>query len=193
MLFYLTGEIGIGLVAGFVSFLMVAGILKWRGRVERKPLESVLKFSTFIKISLLILLLAYLEEGLFRWLLIGQASRSIGLLPAFLISVGLFALAHRPNGALHYVAWINLLLVGMELGVVYLFWGLWVAAAAHAGWNLAEWGMGFTVSGEKTRRYLPSPAIRVIPGEPFGPEAHWATTVVLALALVITQWVRLPF
>ncbi|MDA8193236.1 MAG: CPBP family intramembrane metalloprotease [Thermaerobacter sp.] len=188
-----TGEIGIGMAAGFLSFILVAGVLKAGRRVERHPLDRVLPFSSFVKLSALILFLAFLEEAFFRWGLLGQGSRLVGLIPAFFLSTGLFALSHRPNGRLHYVAWLNLLLVGMELGLIYLWWGLWVAAAAHAGWNLAEWGLGFTVSGEKTRKYLPSPALRVVPGEPFGPEAHWATTLVVALALAVTQWIHLPF
>lgn len=186
---HFTGELGLGLVGGFFSFLVVAGMLSVGKRVERRPLEHPpLPLGRFLGVAVLILVMAVLEEGVFRWFMIGQGSRWVGLVPAFLASMALFALAHRPNGPLHYGAVLNLLLVGMVLGWVYWWWGIWVAAAAHAGWNLAEWGLGYTVSGEKTRQYLPSPAVRVIPGEPFGPEAHWSTTVVLllvAMALVV--------
>jgi len=121
----------------------------------------------------------------FRWLVIGQLSHVVGLVPAFLVSVVAFTLAHRTNGRLTYGATLNLALVSVVLGFIYLRWGVYVAAAAHGGWNLAEWGMGYTVSGEKNRQLLPSPARREIKGEPYGPEAHWSATIVLLTVLVV--------
>lgn len=174
-------EIGLGFAAGFASFLAVAAILGLTHQVEQKTPDRTMPFGLFLGLIVLIMFMAFVEEGIFRWLLVGVASRWVGFLPALTGSSILFTIAHRPNGALSFRAILNLMLVGVILGVVFWWWGFWVAVAAHAGWNLAEWGLGYTVSGEKTRNVLPSPAIRIIAGEPFGPEAHWAATVVLFL------------
>lgn len=180
--------IGLGLAGGFVSFLAVAAILSLTHQVDQKMPDQTLQTGQFLGLLVLISVMAFIEEGIFRWLLLGVTSRWVGFLPAWLGSSAIFTVAHRPNGPLKYGTVLNLILVGLILGMIFWWWGIWVAAAAHAGWNLAEWGLGYTVSGEKTRQVLRSPTIRVIRGEPFGPEAHWATTVVLfVVATILTR------
>ncbi|NMP23454.1 CPBP family intramembrane glutamic endopeptidase [Sulfobacillus harzensis] len=181
----LENAMGLALAAGFFSFVAVAVILRQLGRVESVHQEERLGGLAFLGIAVLLLAMAFVEEGLFRWLIIGQGSRFIGLVPAFLVSVVLFTIAHRPNGRLSFGAVLNLLVVSVILGFVFLRWGLWVAAAAHAGWNLAEWGLGFTVSGERNRKLLPSPRHREVKGEPYGPEGHWSASLVLMVVLVL--------
>jgi len=187
-----SGTMSIGLAGGFFAFLLVAGLLHITRRVERRPVEKPLAGRTFLGVSALLLVLAFVEEAIFRWFLIGWLSRWIGLVPAFIVSAIFFTASHRSNGPLNFGAIINLLLVSFILGLVFLHWGIWVASAAHAGWNLAEWGLGYTVSGEKTRRVIPSPAVRIIPGEPYGPEADWTATVVLAGILGVLLWIYHP-
>lgn len=170
---------------GFFAFVLVSGILTATRQVERRPLGTRLGGARFFGIALMFLPMALVEEALFRWLMIGQLQRIVGLIPAFLVSMGLFVLAHRPNGRLSFLAVLNLAVVGAVLGLTYLQWGLLVATAGHAGWNLAEWGLGYAVSGEKTRAVLPAPAYRIVKGEPFGPEGHWSATVVLLAVLFV--------
>lgn len=178
-------ELALALAGGFFAFVLVSMILTMTRQVVREPTEKSLGAMRFMGLAILLLVYALIEELLFRWLLIGQLGRVIGVIPAFLISIIVFGLAHRANGKLNYGAYLNLGLVGVILGLVFLHWGVFVAAAAHAGWNLAEWGLGYTVSGEKNRRMLPSPAKREIRGEPYGPEAHWSATVVMLMVLLI--------
>lgn len=185
-----SGEFGIGVAGGFGAFLLVSAILFLVRQVERQPISQPMRFSRFIVTVFLLMIFATIEEWIFRWLFLGQGSHLIGLIPAFVLSMGLFLIAHRPNGKLNYGASLNLLLVGLVLGLVFWRWGIWVAAAAHFGWNLAEWGLGFAVSGEKTRQHLPSPAVRVVVNEPYGPEAHWAATIVLSLTATLILWIR---
>ncbi len=177
--------VAVALAAGFFAFVAVSLLLRWTGQVESQPIERRLTGPRFVFIALAFLPMALIEEFIFRWLLIGQLSRLTTLIPAFVISVVLFILAHRPNARLHYLTVLNLAAVSVLFGLVYLRWGLWTVTAAHAGWNLAEWGLGYAVSGPKTRALLPSPAHRDVKGEPFGPEGHWAATVVLLAVLAI--------
>lgn len=180
-----TGEIGLGLVGGFMSFLAVALLLAWFHQVERKPVKRTMPFGRFVLIAALLAPMALVEEVIFRWGIFGQGQHWIGVIPAFILAIALFWLAHVPNGRMNFEATFNLILVGLILGMVYWFWGLWIVSAAHYGWNLAEWGLGYTVSGEKTRQYLPAPAIRIVRTQPYGPEAHWVATIVLACVLVL--------
>lgn len=177
--------LGVALAGGFFSFLAVSLILSVLKQVTVVPQEKRLSGLRFFGTAILLLPMALIEEGLFRWLIIGQGSRLVGMVPAFLVSVVLFTWAHRANGRMTFGAIFNLLVVSVILGFVYLRWGLWVAAAAHAGWNLAEWGLGYNVSGEKNRRYLPAPSHREVKDEPFGPEAHWSASLVLLVVLGI--------
>lgn len=177
--------VALSLAGGFFSFVVVSVILTRLHLVTTLPPTRPLSPTRFIGVALAFLPMALLEEFLFRWVLIGQLDRWIGLVPAFLLSIVAFAAVHRPNGKLGFVAVLNLAIVGAILGVVYLHWGLWVVTAAHAGWNLAQWGLGYAVSGQKTRALLPSPIIREVKDEPFGPEGHWSATVVMLVALAI--------
>lgn len=181
----LENVMAVALAAGFFSFVAVSLILRLtRQVVVIKPDKRMNGFG-FLGIALVILPMAAIEELLFRWLAIGQLGRLIGLVPAFLVSMILFAFAHRGNGRMNFGAIFNLLVVSAVLGMVYLNWGVWVAAAAHAGWNLAEWGLGYNVSGEKNRRFLPAPIHREVKGEPFGPEAHWSASLVLLTVMLV--------
>ncbi|MCY0878758.1 MAG: CPBP family intramembrane metalloprotease [Firmicutes bacterium] len=173
----------LALGVGFFSFVAVSLILTLAGQVDQRPQSMRVGAARFWLTALLFFPMAFVEEALFRWFLLGELRWVIGVIPAFLLSMGLFILAHRPNERLRFMAVLNLAIVGAILGFVFLRWGLWVATAGHAGWNLAEWGMGYAVSGEKTRALLPAPRYRVVKGEPFGPEGHWSATVVLLAVL----------
>ncbi|MCY0899238.1 MAG: CPBP family intramembrane metalloprotease [Firmicutes bacterium] len=170
---------------GFFAFMLVSLILTTTHQVEQRPAAQRVGGARFWMTAFLFLPMAFVEEAIFRWFFIGELRWVIGLIPAFLLSMGLFILAHRPNERLRFMAVLNLAIVGAILGFVFLRWGIWVATAGHAGWNLAEWGMGYAVSGEKTRALLPAPIYRVVKGEPFGPEGHWSTTVVLLAMLFV--------
>ncbi|PSR21640.1 MAG: CPBP family intramembrane metalloprotease [Sulfobacillus acidophilus] len=178
-------EVAVAFAAGFFSFIAVSLLLGWLHLVDHESVPSRLGAVRFFTTAFLFLPMALVEEFLFRWLAIGQLSRITGLIPAFLFSIVAFVVAHRPNGRLRFTTILNLAIVSVILGLVFLQWGLWVVAAAHAGWNLAEWGLGYAVSGQKTRAVLPSPARREVKDEPFGPEGHAVATVVLLLVLAV--------
>ncbi len=177
--------IALGLGAGFFSFVAVSLILTRVDAVTIHLRPQPLSPARFCGTAFVFLPMALFEEFIFRWVMIGQLERWLGIIPAFLLSMLAFVVVHRPNGRLSFVAVLNLAVVGAVLGFVFLHWGLWVATAAHAGWNVAEWGLGYAVSGEKTRQFLPAPITRTVRGEPFGPEGHWATTAVLLAVLVV--------
>lgn len=181
--------VALAMAAGVMAFVVVSWLLTATGSVTVTPRGEPLGIGRFVGTALVFLPMAVLEEFIFRWGLIGQLDRWLGIIPAFLLSMAAFVVAHRPNGRLGFVAVLNLAIVGAVLGFVFLHWGVWVASAAHAGWNVAEWGLGYAVSGQRTRQLLPGPVVREVKGEGFGPEGHWTATVVLlaALALLIVS------
>jgi membrane protease YdiL (CAAX protease family) len=177
--------LALSLAGGFFAFVLVSVLLTRLNLVTTTAREKPLTLPRFVGTASVFLPMALFEEFIFRWLMIGQLYRWIGLAPAFLLSIAAFAAVHRPNGKLGFVSVLNLTIVGAIFGFVYLHWGLWVVSAAHAGWNLAQWGLGYAVSGQKTRQILPSPIFREVQDEPFGPEGHWTATLVLLAALAI--------
>ena len=114
--------IGLGFAGGFVSFLAVAGILRFTHQVDQKVPDQTLQTRQFLGLIGLIIVMAFIEEGLFRWLLLGVTSRWIGFLPAWLGSSAIFTVAHRPNGPLKYGTVLNLILVGLILGMIFWWW-----------------------------------------------------------------------
>lgn len=184
--------LALALAAGFFAFVLVSVLLTRLTLVTTTRRETPLSLPRFMGTAFVFLPMALFEEFLFRWVMIGQLDRWMGLAPAFLLSMAAFAAVHRPNGKLGFVAVLNLLIVGAIFGVVYLQWGLWVVTAAHAGWNLAQWGLGYAVSGQKTRQILPSPIFREVKGESFGPEGHWTTTLVMLASLALLLMTHHP-
>ncbi len=170
--------------AGSVAAFAIVWLwLERQADVEAEPPSPPLSRPKQWRLAGLILVMAVIEEGIFRWMIIGLGSRIIGIGPAFALSILAFTLAHRTNGKLSYSALINLIVVSMILGVIFWWWGFWPAVAAHFGWNLTQWWLGFNVSGEKTRALLPAPHVRHIIGYAYGPESHWIATVVMMAVL----------
>ncbi len=188
----LASEVLVALVTGAAAFFAVAALLGLGHQISVTESAGPMRLSRFVLTAAAFLPMALWEEFIFRWLLIGQLYKVIGIIPAFLIATASFVGVHRPNGRLGFIAVLNLAIVGVVLGLVFWRWGIWVAAGAHAGWNLAEWGLGFAVSGQKTRQLLPAPVVREVKGEPFGPEGHWAATLVLLAALAGLALLQMP-
>jgi hypothetical protein len=175
---------GAGFVAGSALFLLVAAGLALLGRLIRIRNPHPPSVGAVARFSLLLGVMSGLEEVVFRAGMVGLGARALGPGLAIVAAALLFAAAHRVPGGIPGLAWINIGLVGMLLGLAYWDWGLWAAVGIHWGWNQWEWGLGFRVSGEHTSRYLLAPPTTVtVPRYAYGPEAHPLSTVVLALAL----------
>ena len=169
-----------GLGAGILAFGLVHVLLVATGRSERGPVDRAGAIGQWARAVAILAVASFLEELVFRAGLVGLGRRWIGIPAALAVSTVAFGWAHVLNGRGTRWVPVNLGLVGVALGLVYLRWGLWAAAGAHAGWNLAQWGLGYTVSGERTRAVLPSVQSRGVKGVPYGPEGDWTAGVVLA-------------
>jgi membrane protease YdiL (CAAX protease family) len=165
--------IGLGLLGG-LCIAGVAGLLEWALGVVRPryegfaalTLQDVLQGAVsmpgvtveqhskgliFVRQPLLHLLAVILEEGIFRWLLVGVLGQYVGL-PAALAVSGLgFGLVHAPQvRPMRPLFLINAFLISVLLAVLYLYSSFWAAVAMHLGFNIAQWQFwGYPVYGRK--------------------------------------------
>jgi len=73
---------------------------------------------------------------------------SFGKPIALVVSAILFSIMHGQNPAFDYLAFINLFLAGVMLGLPYIFnKNLWFPIALHFSWNFFQSLFGFKVSG----------------------------------------------
>ena len=117
--------------------------------------------------------------------------------PALALTSAAFSLLHGANPNVGRLAFLNIALAGVLLGVVCLKTGdLWWAAGVHTGWNLATGFLAdLPVSGI---RLVDAPLIDVsvagaalVTGGDFGLEGGLAATIALALAILIVARTRI--
>lgn len=129
----------------------------------------------------------FIEEMVFRLVILRLVWRAFGVWPALLFSATLFGAAHlnNPNSS-----WFAALCIAVEAGVMlatfYIVTGrVWASVGVHMGWNYTQgWIFGAAVSG--TSGFTGGPLLTTpVPGVPdwlsggsFGPEASLSGLVV---------------
>jgi len=99
--------------------------------------------------TLLFVLVAILEEVLFRGYILKNLMLSFNKYIALIISSALFAIAHGANPNISLFSLTGLFLAGIALGASYIYTkNLWYPIAFHFSWNLFQSLFGFNVSGQ---------------------------------------------
>lgn len=99
--------------------------------------------------TLLFILVAILEEVLFRGYILKNLMLSFNKYIALIISSIVFAIAHGANSNISLFSLTGLFLAGIALGVSYIYTkNLWYPIAFHFSWNLFQSLFGFNVSGQ---------------------------------------------
>jgi len=167
---------------GIAALLMMAsGHLQW---VDISFDPSLL----FVSFGLMALI-AFSEEMVFRGYILGNLLDSLAnKWVALLISGILFAAFHFTNPGIHTLAFVNLFLAGLLLGINYIYTrNLWFSFLFHLSWNFVQGPiLGFRVSG------LSLPSLLVaepkgdlfITGGDFGLEGSILNTTVSVIALL---------
>lgn len=152
-----------------------------------------------LRLAQLLLVLApaaLAEELLFRGAPLALLRRAFGVGPAVVATATAFAFAHRFNPGIGLLAFANIGLAGVLLGLAFFLpGGLWTAFGAHLGWNAALAALDAPVSGLPFRMpmldYVPAPAAW-IGGGSFGPEGGVVATFTLTLAAAALAARRRP-
>jgi uncharacterized protein len=178
--------LGAGALAAAVVLIAVAGMARWVADEGTVPDYAAVLAATLVFFAVA----AAFEEVVFRGYPFQVLVQGIGVWPAVLLSSVAFALAHRGNQHVDWIALANIFLAGVMLAVAYLRTrSLWFATGIHLGWN---WAMAtlfdFPVSGFEWDTPLYDAAVAGPAwwtGGGFGPEGGVPATLVL---LALTAW-----
>ena len=136
------------------------------------------------------------EEVMFRGLPLVLLAAVFGRWPVLVVVAGaLFSAVHGFNPGITWLAYTNIALAGVLLGVAfYAPGGIWTAFGAHLGWNATLAALDAPVSGMPFRiplldYHAADPSW--VSGGQFGPEGGVLATLALSAALVIAwRWTR---
>jgi membrane protease YdiL (CAAX protease family) len=140
------------------------------------------------------LLVAAIEETIFRGLILEYLRRPIGTLWAVAVSSIAFAAVHGFNSNATPLALINLAVAGALFALAYLVGrGLALPIGLHAGWNWFEGSVfGFPVSGS-TRDSMLQPSVsgpEWATGGAFGPEGGVVGLVAMGIVALVLWLLR---
>jgi membrane protease YdiL (CAAX protease family) len=182
------GEAATGLfmgpaLLGLSALLMMAsGHLEWT--------DIIFDPSTLFVSFGMMALIAFSEEMIFRGYILGNLLDSLSNKWIALILSGiLFAAFHFTNPGIHTLAFVNLFLAGLLLGINYIYTrNLWFSFLFHLSWNFFQGPiLGFRVSGLTLPSLLvaePKGDLFITGGE-FGLEGSILTTTVSVITLCV--------
>lgn len=181
---------GAGLMGLIYAVLLSVGLYQVHaGHVPAWPVRILYAFAT-----------AFIEELLFRAVVLRLVARVYGIGAGLGVSALLFGLAHLLAPQATLIAALSVALeAGLLLGACLLLTGrLWLAVGLHAGWNFTQGPVfGAVVSGHigGDTLLISSPVSGASPlwsGGAFGPEASPIAVVVglLAFAIVLMLAMR---
>ena len=186
-------ELAAGLLAGFLLFSIVTGLVGLLGGIEvvgTRPFGR----TQFWEWAALGIASGIFEETLFRGVLLRQLERLVGTWWALAATSVLFGAVHMMNPDATWVGAVSIMIeAGILLGAAYLYTRrLWLAAGIHAAWTFTQaWvfsvpvsGTGETVGILVTRRTGPE----WLTGGDFGLEASLAAVFVASAAGLWMLW-----
>ncbi|GAA0092226.1 type II CAAX endopeptidase family protein [Paraclostridium bifermentans] len=184
-----------GLLIGLLMMSTVVFILYIFGfiTIETNSLQPV---GTAALLNISIILIGWLiqgatEEIVTRGWLMNVLGARYNITVGLILSSVFFGLIHSENPGINYVAMLNIVLVGILLGLIVINTGsLWVACGIHSAWNFAQGNIfGFQVSGNDVGVGsivdLNLVGNEFITGGQFGPEAGMVCSFVILVLIVI--------
>lgn len=184
-----------GLLIGLLMMSTVVFILYIFGfiTIETKSLQPV-GIAALLNISIILigwLIQGATEEIVTRGWLMNVLGARYNITVGLILSSVFFALIHSENPGINYVAMLNIVLVGILLGLIVINTGsLWVACGIHSAWNFVQGNIfGFQVSGNDVGVGsivdLNLVGNEFITGGQFGPEAGMVCSFVILVLIVI--------
>lgn len=143
----ITGFFGGGLLVGSIVVVFLI-----TGSISFTPMNP---FSVIFKPLILFILLALMEEILFRGIIYRITEQSLGTWLALIISALLFGIGHIMNSHVDFLGILSVALAGVFLGVLYTMRSrLWLPLAVHVGWNFFQYFFGLPISGNDDFKYF---------------------------------------
>ena len=142
----------------------------------------------FIEIAIMVVV-AFIEELLFRGYLLNNLLQSVNKWVALAITSILFALFHEANPDVTVFAIINIVLAGLLLGLNYIFTkNLWFGICFHFAWNYFQGPvLGYDVSGLKlssiVQQTVSGPDVWT--GGPFGFEGSLLCPLLFVISIAV--------
>lgn len=187
----LLGEVGLGRVrlhySGFAPLTMTE-VLQGAVPISPAVVERHQRALRFVRNPLWHLGGVVLEEAIFRGLLVGVASRLIGLPLALVVSGVGFGFIHLPQvRGTRPLFLLNAFLMSVLLTLTYLRASFWAAVALHYAWNVGEWQLwGYPAYGRRVPSLLRAHE-RGTP-RPAGLEESGVTALCLLAAALLLWW-----
>ena len=176
-----------GFFTGILLTTVIATVL-WLMQLLQWFIIDVDAEGLFIVFALLILV-AFFEELVFRGYILSNLMDSLPKEAALFVSAIMFAVFHSLNPDFNLIAFINIFIAGVLLGINYIYTrNLWFAVFFHFSWNFFQGPvLGFQVSGIELPTLLQqnSKGSVLLTGGKFGLEASWLVTIAMSLSVMI--------
>lgn len=139
-------EFNFGFVIGALILIIGYLILVFMDQIAF--VKAIFNPKEIIISILLYLIVAIIEEVLFRGYVLRNLMISFNKYIALIISSLLFSIMHGFNPNIDLMGFLDLFLAGTLLGISYIYTkNLWFPIALHFSWNLTQTFLGFNVSG----------------------------------------------
>ncbi len=189
-------DLASGLGAGVLVIVGTVAALLAGGWVRLTAADPAIGAAALLGYLGLLVVVAFQEELLARGYLLANLMESFPAPVALTVSAVVFALLHLGNANVSLLAFVNLVLAGVVLGVYYVHRrSLWFSVGMHLTWNLVQGPiLGFEVSGVATPSLVEptfaGPA--AVTGGPFGLEGSVVITALLVAAIAVIHLVYRP-
>lgn len=179
-----------GILVGFM--LMFLGFLFLKVNNNLEIISVQFSLDVVLGSFIFFLMAATVEEIVFRGYILNNLMGSFkNKYLALLISSIFFAAVHGLNPNLSLIAFINLIIAGLALGIAYIYTkNLWFPIFMHVSWNYFQGPIfGFEVSGMNTNSIIDQNIIGsdLITGGKFGFEGSILLSFLLIGMIVITD------
>jgi uncharacterized protein len=175
-----------GVVTGILLLTVMATVL-WLMKLLEWFVADI-NVAEFALTIIILVSVSFSEEVVFRGYILNNLMQSTSVLPALFISALLFAGFHSLNSHMSLIAFINIFIAGVLLGVNYIYTSnLWFAIFFHFTWNFVQGPvLGFEVSGLSLPSLLEQnlKGSVLLTGGAFGLEASWLTTFATSLMTI---------
>jgi membrane protease YdiL (CAAX protease family) len=179
-------EFGLGVSVGVAAIFVVLCMMMATGAFA---IVDVSQWTALVSPFSEMILVAFLEEILFRAIIFRIVEKSLGTIASLLISAILFALAHLPNAGISLLGIAVTAVAGLMFCAAYMVTRrLWLAVGIHFAWNfMFDAVFSLPTSGHQAKGFLQGQLSgpEWLSGGAYGIEASVVTLVVLS---ILTLW-----